>query len=58
MSKDIKNFHGLLLHKQYKQMNGSEAEFLAVDKKLIDAGLAIPAVNRKTSCIDYGYEDN
>ena len=39
-------------------MNGSEAEFLAVDKKLIDAGLAIPAVNRKTSCIDYGYEDN
>ena len=34
-------------------MNGSEAEFLAVDKKLIDAGLAIPAVNRKTSCIDY-----
>ena len=36
-----------------KQMKGSDAELVAVDEKLIEAGLAIPAVNRLTTTIEY-----
>jgi len=48
-----KSLSGTLPVKMYlKQMTGSDAEYVPVDDKLIHAGLAIPAVNRKTNSLE------
>ena len=48
-----KSLNGTLPVKMYlKQMTGSDAEYVPVDGKLVHAGLAIPAGNRKTTSLD------
>ena len=45
-----KSLNGTVPVKMFvKELNGSEFEYSAVEKKLVEAGLAIPAVNRYTS---------
>jgi len=45
-----KSLNGTVPVKMFvKEMNGSDAEFVAVEEKLVEAGLAIPAVNRLIS---------